>query len=248
MEGRVPKSEWAPGPWHDEPDRLEWRSPVGLPALIVRSDVTGGLCGYAGVPPEHPLYGLKYGDCGFHFKAVDCNRVPWRRHYRQMREGARSLWLRYGGPEPYGRGITGMLQRHDPDLRHAHTECYDHAPDSLLECHGGITYSGGCDGPICHTPAPGEPENVWWFGFDCGHAGDVTPAMDALLRNLGSRFRDQDRGDVYRDLAYVQAEANRLAAQLFVFKGRIYCQRCGRRRQLKQLHCRCGSKGAWRFA
>jgi hypothetical protein len=46
----------------------------------------------------------------------------------------------------------------------------------------------------------------------------------------------------------VQAEANQLAEQLAKFKGRIYCQRCHRRRRLKQLYCRCGSTGAWRCA
>lgn len=36
----------------------------------------------------------------------------------------------------------------------------------LFNTHGGITWS--------ETYAPGEPkvEGEWWYGFDCGHAGD----------------------------------------------------------------------------
>lgn len=56
------KSEWGPGPWQDEPDRLEWRHASGLPCLIVRGFI-GSLCGYVGVPPEHPLYMRDYADC-----------------------------------------------------------------------------------------------------------------------------------------------------------------------------------------
>lgn len=47
------KSAWPAGPWRDEPDRVEWRY-RGLPCLIVRTDHTGALCGYVGLPPEHP--------------------------------------------------------------------------------------------------------------------------------------------------------------------------------------------------
>src|SRR6187399_997358 len=53
------KSEWGPGPWQGEPDRIEWRHASGLPCLIVRNHM-GSLCGYVGVPPEHPFYRQHY--------------------------------------------------------------------------------------------------------------------------------------------------------------------------------------------
>jgi len=56
------KSEWGPGPWQDEPDRLEWRHASGLPCWIVRNCM-GSLCGYVGVPPEHPFYMRAPDDC-----------------------------------------------------------------------------------------------------------------------------------------------------------------------------------------
>ena len=50
-----------------------------------------------------------------------------------------------------------------------------HEPDGHVKVHGGLTYSGRCRGKVCHVAAPGEPEDVWWFGFDCAHLGDLIP-------------------------------------------------------------------------
>lgn len=83
---------------------------------------------------------------------------------------------------------------------------------SDVSVHGGLTYSGFCQPgdqakTICHVPAPGEPDRVWWLGFDCAHGGDLTPAYQ---HHLPANLR---RGDVYRDLAYVKAQCAGLAAQ-----------------------------------
>lgn len=58
--------------------------------------------------------------------------------------------------------------------------------DLIFHCHGGLTY--GRDG---------------WLGFDCGHAGDLTPCM--------TFFAGEDK---YRDMLYVTAQCERLAEQL----------------------------------
>lgn len=56
------KSEWGRGPWQDEPDKLQWvDQTTGLDCLVVRSNL-GALCGYVGVPSEHPWHGIDY--CG----------------------------------------------------------------------------------------------------------------------------------------------------------------------------------------
>jgi hypothetical protein len=60
---------------------------------------------------------------------------------------------------------------------------------------------------ICHLPEPGEPDDVWWFGFDCAHYGDLSPSYD-------SKYRGHDELAVYRDLGYVERECANLAAQL----------------------------------
>lgn len=87
---------------------------------------------------------------------------------------------------------------------------YD-GPD--LDVHGGLTYASACAGHICHTPKPGEADNVWWFGFDTGHAGDITPAFLALEQELNIKlsFREVD---TYKSLAYVKEEVEHLAEQL----------------------------------
>jgi hypothetical protein len=52
----------ARGPWTDEPDKAQWvDEATGLDCLIVRNRL-GALCGYVGVPPEHPAHGKDYYD------------------------------------------------------------------------------------------------------------------------------------------------------------------------------------------
>lgn len=55
---RMDKSKWSPGPWHDEPDRVEFEH-AGLRCLMLRS-YGGTWLGYAGVFPEHSWYGVGY--------------------------------------------------------------------------------------------------------------------------------------------------------------------------------------------
>lgn len=143
--GYIDKTNWPEGPWMTEPDKVQFITAVGLPALIVRNWM-GALCGYVGVHPGHPCY-----EEGYHVPAVDV--------------------------------------------------------------HGGLTYSNHCqeNGPICHVPAPGEPDDVWWFGFDCAHARDMIPGLSVGLLGQGA--------DVYRDLRYVRAECEELARQLKAMEG-----------------------------
>lgn len=89
----------------------------------------------------------------------------------------------------------------------AHGRCYH---DVEVSVHGGLTYSDGCHGDpdtgICHRVGPGEDDNVWWFGFDCGHYLDLVPFT--LL------FEPNTKHLVYRDHDYVTHETTHLAAQL----------------------------------
>lgn len=98
----------------------------------------------------------------------------------------------------------------------------DHSPGARVSVHGGLTFSDFCQTSdpqhgICHVPDPGEPEKVWWLGFDCAHYMDYTPPTDrrTAIHNL---MYPRDRG-VYRDLAYVQQECRSLAAQLKAIAG-----------------------------
>jgi len=155
------KSGWGPGPWQDEPDKIQWPdAATGLPCMI-RRNLFGIWCGYVGVPDGHPWFGV-------------------------------------------------------------------HRDDIEAAVHGGISFTAPCltDGDeatdICHVPDPGEPDQVWWVGFDCNHAWDFAPAMATtmtaipdVLRGLGqSGFRTFIFSDCeYRDLAFVEAECADLASQ-----------------------------------
>lgn len=153
----IDKSNWQPGPWQSEPDKLQWPDPsTGLPCLMVRGP-HGGWCGYVGVPEGHRYFGVGYDD------------VP-------------------------------------------------------VEAHGGLTFADHCQKTdheskgICHVPDEGEPDHVWWLGFDCAHAGDMSPGSDSRLpehlRALISCPWNASGYEEYRDMDYVKAEVTKLAAQL----------------------------------
>lgn len=106
-----PDRELPPGEWLSEPDKITWYFPkYHLMGMISRHKRLGHLCGYIGVPSNHPLYG---------------------KHY-------------------------------------------DNAPGLV---HGGWTYGAECADHICHNSLPGEPDQVYWFGFDCAHGDDLSPKI-----------------------------------------------------------------------
>lgn len=72
----------------------------------------------------------------------------------------------------------------------------------LIDVHGGLTYS----------ESGGEHlEGLWVFGFDCAHAGDLSPVT---AEKYGSHM-----GETYRDFNYVKAETESLARQLAAIAG-----------------------------
>lgn len=57
--------ELGPGPWDNEPDRIEFTSRVGgLPCLMRRTQM-GAWCGYVAVTRDHPCYGKGMSDLQF---------------------------------------------------------------------------------------------------------------------------------------------------------------------------------------
>jgi hypothetical protein len=90
------------------------------------------------------------------------------------------------------------------------------APD--IQVHGGLTFADWGDEDastahaVCHVPEPGRPDDVWWLGFDCMHAGDASPATDRALARLTPPIRLRDQ--TYRTFGYVRAEVEHLARQL----------------------------------
>lgn len=92
----------------------------------------------------------------------------------------------------------------------AHGKQYD---DVDVEVHGGLTYAEKCQGHVCHVPAPGEPDDLWWLGFDCSHFMDLAPGSLAIEHRFPTTIGILDRGR-YWTVEDVTTETRRLAEQL----------------------------------
>lgn len=144
------------------------------------------------------------------------DRVEWR---VPELPGLACLMVR--GPMGSWCGYVGVPPGHP-----AHGEDYQ-TLDGRLDVHGGLTYAAACEvngqrgveARICHVPEPGESDDVWWLGFDCAHAWDVSPEMDATLNRLSeldAELADDDSPirTRYKPLTWVQGEVESLARQL----------------------------------
>lgn len=207
----VDKTAWGRSPWTDEPDKRQWLDAAsGLPCLAVRNSGGGNWCGYVGVPREHPWHGIGYSECiqtpkcgedycghgpnvevhgGLTFadRCTEMDEVAWLK----MRE-RRTSWEKEAKTHPQGDAARRLADW-----------------GAVLDDHAAWTERGQARS-ICHLPEPGEPNDVWWFGFDCAHSGDVSPGYDRELRGFGTGH------DTYRDLDYVVRQCEQLAAQLKV--------------------------------
>ena len=152
MNPKLDRADWPGGPWDLEPDKIQWQDKkTGLPCLIVRNHF-GGLCGYVGVPHDHPFY---------------------EKDYKEVNDA--------GAP-----------------------------------AHGGLTYANKCiDGPedqtVCHLVEPGEDDDTWWLGFDCGHFMDVQPRMLAIEQQFEMNLMP---GSTYKTVGYVEEHVRILARWL----------------------------------
>lgn len=95
--------------------------------------------------------------------------------------------------------------------------------EAYFSCHGGITYSNGGAG----STYPIESD-LWWFGFDCAHAGDKKDFQLAyekfpeMRENLKRQMEIENmypiETDVLRTEEYVASECKKLAEQLKEFE------------------------------
>jgi hypothetical protein len=146
--------------------------------------------------------------------------------------GLSCLAVRTSGPGHWC-GYVGVPAGHP---LYGHDWQDDDSPVRLLRVHdGGVNHSAPCaedsDIPmeqrICHIPEPGQPDDVWWFGFHCAYGDDFAPGQvptmkscgvdTALLEGLSVGSDDRE----YRDLDYVRSQCAHLAEQL-VFIGRHF--------------------------
>lgn len=80
-----------------------------------------------------------------------------------------------------------------------------------VDVHGGLTYAEKCAGAICHIPAPGESDDVWWLGFDCAHSGDLSPG--GVVRDAMLGLDWSSGNEIYARESYVRRQTEGLARQ-----------------------------------
>lgn len=114
-------------------------------------------------------------------------------------------------------GYVGVAAGHPAfgvDFEDVRRAVPDEDGDERIDVHGGLTFSDRCQPTddeshgICHVPGDGEPDHVWWLGFDCAHSGDKSPGYDARRPPLSLG------GQTYKTVAYVKNQCARLAHQL----------------------------------
>jgi|HubBroStandDraft_5_1064220.scaffolds.fasta_scaffold125659_2 hypothetical protein len=133
-------------------------------------------------------------------------------------EGDREEWVTRAGLHAIANRVShwcGYVAVPPGHPCHGKSDSWDGdepSPIQQLDVHGGVTYTNACHGEVCHVPPPGEPADVWWIGFDCGHGHDMTPTrakydLDSVLPGRGKR-------EEYRDIQYVRGQCESLAEQL----------------------------------
>ncbi len=146
----------------------------------------------------------------------DWGRGPWQHEPDKIQwydEDTGMACLIVRGPFGALCGYVGVESGHPLHGVH-HDEC------GAIYAHGDINYSAPCaevadeSRHICHVPAPGRSDKVWWFGFDCAHAGDISPATLSAIREVDEELARPLIGDTYRTVGYVRDEVRRLARQL----------------------------------
>ena len=123
------------------------------------------------------------------------------------------------GPSGALCGYVGVSSKHpwyEIDYSICTTQCgedwCEHSPGCRIDVHGGLTFSSKCaetNDPskhICHVVDAGEDDDVWWFGFDCAHYGDLCPKYEHQL--------PYSWDDWYKDFGYVKGQVAKLAGQL----------------------------------
>lgn len=249
-EATLNREKWVDGPWRDEPDKIEWIDPAtNLNCMIIRNR-HGVLCGYVGVPEAHPWYGVSYNGCvNRHAPKSFEQKLTEAKEWVETSKKAFKL-----DPSPLNDSALRCAElslkpliddefSEDSFLRTMERwDCTDYGrddrcqtPESVIDIHGGLTFSGLCrEGHvICHSPKDGRTARPYWFGFDTGHCMDFSPGMEASSRELELRYGKNPYADpnatydpitgsksehgsveVYRSIGYVKAQVESLAQQL----------------------------------
>jgi hypothetical protein len=84
----------------------------------------------------------------------------------------------------------------------------------LFDVHGGITYSGGAN------DYPVDNNDLWFFGFDCGHYQDKLDIQAMEKYNLPVNPYAPHTVGTVKTIKYVERECKKLAEQLIKMEGK----------------------------
>lgn len=136
---------------------------------------------------------------------------PWQSesHYRHFKAHGLDCVISRNSSLFFWCGYVGLPKTHPWFGKN-----YD---DVEVEVHGGLTYGKECDGHICHVTQPGEPDDLYWVGFDCWHCDDLAPGMleaDRAMKRIHPELFSRLLHGIYRLEEYVVEETTQLAKQL----------------------------------
>lgn len=157
----------------------DWITGAGMRAVVIMGSM-GFRCGYVGVQPGHPLYGIGYS------QETDA-LFPLPEDEKLGKRSIVAAWC---------AASSGRIPQ---------------TPEMAFDVHGGLTYSGG-------EPNYPVKSDLWWFGFDCGHAGDAS--SPEYMQAMREKYPEsvglwrQHGGEVHRSLEYAADECESLAQQI----------------------------------
>lgn len=143
-----------------------------------------------------------------------CGYVGVGRSHPLYQVGARDLvpapdtWTE----RPFNVDEHGVIETFLTVLEHNAGDIPDgFAPlSALISVHGGLTWA-----------APIHDHTGWWFGFDCGHAGDISPGLIATVQSVGLDTSHYFAWGSYRTFDYVVSETATLAQQIADWTAKI---------------------------
>lgn len=147
----------------------------------------GHRCGYVAVPEGHVLYGVRYDDT-----------LPEAVAF-VTEELMKDADISHRGVMPW---VTAALSGNINRL------------DVVIDVHGSLTFSEPSDEH--NYPAP-STEKVWWFGFNCSHAGDGKDfsIVDERTREMYESSQFLFSEGTIRSTEYVKQHCRLLARQLW---------------------------------
>lgn len=217
------KSKWGHGPWHQEPDKVQWKDEAtGLPCLVVRNH-GGAWCGYAGVSEGHPLFGIGYSSHAKLPKATLAAMLEAREvadiyadDLEKDEVNVEAILSAHGGitfadfcsshtEDDFKKWQKRMAESRAEAAKYPIGDAANRLREWAHEMNDFGAWKEKCQAEgICHVPGAGEPDRVWWFGFDCSHSGDVSPGYESRSFRSGS----------YKSIEYAKRNVAELAKQL----------------------------------